>query len=105
MIDWFVCVLPPAPHRSCGWEGSASAHSADSSLSERRERHAPAGGLRFSLATRGAGPVMAYSSAAPAAVEVAGGGRVAFEHDAASGALCWEVPPGMALDLEWSVVF
>lgn len=89
---------PPHTH-SCGWEGGASAQPASGSPRAHPE-HA-----RFALSTRGTGPVLAYASAAPAAVEVAGGARVAFKHEPASGALRWEVPPGLPLDLDWALLF
>lgn len=87
---------------SCGWEDEpASASAAVGSDPQQQPQ-----GLHFGLSTLGsAGPVLAYSSSPPSAVTVAGGGSVRFQHEPASGALRFDVPPGLPLALDWAVAF
>lgn len=82
------CPCPRPPGRSCGWE----------------EPLAPGQAARFRLTTRGRGSVLAYSSTSPNAVEASGGG-VRFSYAPATGALRFDVPPGMPLTVDWTLAF
>ncbi|PRW33710.1 raffinose synthase isoform B [Chlorella sorokiniana] len=105
---------------SCGWDGTEEPASQESGLfgspagsagapgASPAEQIAAAAGpsplLRFSLSTRGPGRLLVYASAAPSAVEAAGG-SVRFDYNGATGALSFDVPHGMAGCTDWQLLF
>lgn len=107
-------------HCSCGWDGAGDAASQEGITAGSAagstgapgaapaEQIAAATGpplpLRFSLSTKGPGRVLVYTSAAPIAVEVAGGG-VRFDYHEATGALSFDAPPGIAGRTDWVLQF
>ncbi|KAI7843001.1 hypothetical protein COHA_003334 [Chlorella ohadii] len=104
---------------SCGWEGAVATSQQEGGASQESttaagpgaapaEQIAAASGppppLRFGLTSRGPGRLLVYASAAPSAVEAAGG-RVQFAYDEATGALSFDVPHGMAGRTDWLLQF
>lgn len=102
------------PLRSCGWDGDTTVSGQEGSSTPGAPGAAPAEQiavaagppppLRFRFSTRGPGRLLVYASAAPSAVEAAGGG-VRFDYNEATGALSFDVPHGMADRTDWVLLF
>ena len=97
---------PTRRHCSCGWEAACPGGAAGAPGAAPAEQTAAAVGapppLRFQLSTVGPGRLLTYASAAPSAVEAAGGVR--FSYNEATGALTADVPHGMHRT-DWTLAF